>query len=357
MPALLRCRRRPVVPARLPRKADLRLGEQGGGQRRPHYFRLKRLSLHVVQFKVRVAHSSVSCVATVVSCVATVGPSPGGILDAGSRAPEHRSPPANQVRGTSTVPSRSKMSRDAAPGPAGRSDAGAQEAYGPSVGGSVTDLLDPAAEPPQAGRPSGRTRGRVMRNWRVRSRLVLLITIPTATAVAIGGSSIASSWRSAVADQRITQLATLVSKVTTLSYQLQYERFDTVQFIGTKTDLQTGNLESTLSASAKDRLHAIRQQYKSTDKWIGLVTAGGGYRRARPVLGRHRRPAGIRGRGSRDQQRSAAYIDLQRAEPDFGAGERVLGPAQNRGICRDRRYLRSEYVRYAERIDSESEIR
>src|SRR6266567_9226335 len=273
MPALLRCGRRPVVPARLPRKADLRLGEQGGGQRRPHYFRLKRLSLHVVQFKDRVAHSSVSCVATVVSCVATVGPSPGGILDAGSGAPEHRSPPANQVRGTSTVPSRSKMSRDAAPGPAGRSDADAQEAYGPSVGGSVTDLLDPAAEPPQAGRPSGRTRGRVMRNWRVRSRLVLLITIPTATAVAIGGSSIASSWRSAVADQRITQLATLVSKVTTLSYQLQYERFDTVQFIGTKTDLQTGNLESTLSASAKDRLRAVRQQYKYTDKWVGLVTA------------------------------------------------------------------------------------
>ncbi len=171
------------------------------------------------------------------------------------------------------MPSRSKMSRDAAPGPAGRSDADAQEAYGPSVGGSVTDLLDPAAEPPQAGRPSGRTRGRVMRNWRVRSRLVLLITIPTATAVAIGGSSIASSWRSAVADQRIAQLASLVSKVTTLSYQLQYERFDTVQFIGTKTDLQTGNLESTLSASAKDRLRAVRQQYKYTDKWVGLVTA------------------------------------------------------------------------------------
>src|SRR5712691_882661 len=259
--------------ARRDEHGDAEAGQQGGGQRLPHYFRLKRLSLHVVQFKDRVAHSSVSCVATVVSCVATVGPSPGGILDAGSGAPEHRSPPANQVRGTSTVPSRSKMSRDAAPGPAGRSDAGAQEAYGPSAGGSVTDLLDPAAEPPQAVRPSGRTRGRVMRNWRVRSRLVLLITIPTATAVAIGGSSIASSWRSAVADQRITQLATLVSKVTTLSYQLQYERFDTVQFIGTKTDLQTGNLESTLSASAKDRLRAIRQQYKYTDKWIGLVTA------------------------------------------------------------------------------------
>src|SRR6266567_9486988 len=259
--------------ARRDEHGDAEAGQQGGGQRLPHYFRLKRLSLHVVQFKDRVAHSSVSCVATVVSCVATVGPSPGGILDAGSGAPEHRSPPANQVRGTSTVPSRSKMSRDAAPGPAGRSDADAQEAYGPSVGGSVTDLLDPAAEPPQAGRPSGRTRGRVMRNWRVRSRLVLLITIPTATAVAIGGSSIASSWRSAVADQRITQLATLVSKVTTLSYQLQYERFDTVQFIGTKTDLQTGNLESTLSASAKDRLRAVRQQYKHTDKWVGLVTA------------------------------------------------------------------------------------
>src|SRR5258708_27052775 len=79
-------------------------------------------------------------------CVATLGPFRGGILlDGSSGTPEPRSPPANQVRGTPTVPSRSNKPRDAAPSAATSSDADAQAAFGRSAGRQGTALRDPAA--------------------------------------------------------------------------------------------------------------------------------------------------------------------------------------------------------------------
>jgi len=114
----------------------------------------------------------------------------------------------------------------------------------------------------------------MLRNWRVRSRLVLLIAIPTATAVALGASSIVSSWRSAVDYQRIAQLASLSSKVTTLAYELEYERDNTVWYIAQKTDPSTGSLESNPGVAAKNQLEVVRQQYKYTDRYIGPVRAG-----------------------------------------------------------------------------------
>jgi signal transduction histidine kinase len=71
----------------------------------------------------------------------------------------------------------------------------------------------------------------MLRNWRVRSRLVLLITIPTATAVALGGASIISSWQSAVDDQRTEVLASMSTKITQLAFQLEAERDAIVWYI------------------------------------------------------------------------------------------------------------------------------
>jgi len=73
--------------------------------------------------------------------------------------------------------------------------------------------------------------GRLLRNWRVRSRLVLLIAIPTATAAALGGISIGASWASAVSYQRIERLAALSGQVTKLAYGLELERDETVTYI------------------------------------------------------------------------------------------------------------------------------
>ena len=91
-------------------------------------------------------------------------------------------------------------------------------------------------------RPASR---RALKNWRVRSRLLLLITIPTLTAVALGGIRIASSVQSALAYQRVLQLTTLSSDITVLAQRLEDERDQTVYYIalgnaggrsGSKTD-------------------------------------------------------------------------------------------------------------------------
>ncbi|HEX6858031.1 MAG TPA: nitrate- and nitrite sensing domain-containing protein [Streptosporangiaceae bacterium] len=103
------------------------------------------------------------------------------------------------------------------------------EAFGPPA--------DSDAEPePQAtsARPPSR---RALRNWRVRSRLVLLIAIPTLTAIILGGIRIGGSAQSAVADQRVERLATLSGQVASFADALQAERLETIRFIvmGTKT--------------------------------------------------------------------------------------------------------------------------
>ena len=72
---------------------------------------------------------------------------------------------------------------------------------------------------------------RALKNWRVRSRLLLLVAIPTVTAVALGGVRIVSSVRSGLADQRVVQLADLSGEITGLVQALQNERQDTVTFI------------------------------------------------------------------------------------------------------------------------------
>jgi Nitrate and nitrite sensing/HAMP domain/Histidine kinase-, DNA gyrase B-, and HSP90-like ATPase len=77
-------------------------------------------------------------------------------------------------------------------------------------------------------RPGSR---RALKNWRVRSRLLLLVTIPTVTAVILGGIRIASSVQSALENQRVVQLATLNGKITGLVQALQRERQDTITFI------------------------------------------------------------------------------------------------------------------------------
>jgi len=65
----------------------------------------------------------------------------------------------------------------------------------------------------------------------VRSRLVLLIAIPTLTAIILGGIRIGASAQAAVADQRVERLATLSGVVANFANALQAERLETVRFI------------------------------------------------------------------------------------------------------------------------------
>ena len=106
---------------------------------------------------------------------------------------------------------------------------------------------------------------RALKNWRVRSRLLLLITIPTLTAVVLGGTRIVSSVQSALTFQRIEQLAQLSSSVTTLGARLEDERDQTVLYLAQ-------NLTSHPASAAQ--LKQVRQQYALATPWINSVRTG-----------------------------------------------------------------------------------
>jgi Nitrate and nitrite sensing len=99
----------------------------------------------------------------------------------------------------------------------------------------------------------------------VRSRLLLLITIPTLTAVVLGGTRIVSSVQSALTFQRIEQLAKLSSGVTTLAARLEDERDQTVLYLA---QIQAGN------KSAAAQLNQVKQQYALAKPWVAQVRSG-----------------------------------------------------------------------------------
>ena len=81
------------------------------------------------------------------------------------------------------------------------------------------------------GGPARRGARYAPRNWRVRSRLLVLVALPTAAAVILGGVSVVSSVRSAVAYQRVEQFSRLGGGITNLIQALQAEREDTISYI------------------------------------------------------------------------------------------------------------------------------
>ncbi len=127
-----------------------------------------------------------------------------------------------QVRGAEAVRSRSRMSSPAAPS----GDDGLPAAR---LNGHGDDGVEQVAvsEGAEARRPSRSQ----LKNWRVRSRLLLLIVIPTLAAVVLGAVRIASSVSNALEYDRVLQLANLSSDLTVLTQRLQDERDQTVYFI------------------------------------------------------------------------------------------------------------------------------
>src|SRR5215470_4812497 len=175
------------------------------------------------------------------------------------------------------------MPRNAVRGSARPSGAETQAAYGRPGDRVMADMPESAPPDmatevrqiaaPAAGPAGGRSHRRLLRNWRVRSRLVLLIAIPTATAVALGASSIVSSWKTAVDYQRVAQLASLSADVTRLAYDLEYERDNTVWYVAMKT-ARDGKLLTTLSPAAQSQLKVVRQLHRFTDKAVNPVRQG-----------------------------------------------------------------------------------
>jgi hypothetical protein len=109
---------------------------------------------------------------------------------------------------------------------AGQPSAGnGRAASSPQEDAVKTDL----GAPPPAGheqartnaRPARRASWRSLRNWHVRSKLLLLVAVPVLAALALAGVSIATQVRNYQAYQRVEQLARLSGNVTTLVQQLR----------------------------------------------------------------------------------------------------------------------------------------
>jgi signal transduction histidine kinase len=167
------------------------------------------------------------------------------------------------------VRSRSKMTGDGLAGESGSVEP-STEAGPASRAPADLEAREDTAEPggPGPARPPGSGSRRALKNWRVRSRLVLLIAIPTLTAVVLGGAGILSYARSATADGRVQQLAALSANITVLAQRLEDERDTTVRYIG--LGAQGAGRGSPASARAPE-LTVVTQTYALTNQSAAVV--------------------------------------------------------------------------------------
>jgi len=115
-----------------------------------------------------------------------------------------------------------------------------------------------------------------LKNWRVRSRLLLLISIPTLTAVVLGGIRIASSIQSAYASQRVETLASLGQDITVLAQALEDERDQTVFYIAMGASGGRGyglSANPAVRSSAALQLSVVDRAIGSTDQSAARVRA------------------------------------------------------------------------------------
>ncbi|MFF0310275.1 nitrate- and nitrite sensing domain-containing protein [Streptosporangium sp. NPDC004379] len=96
-------------------------------------------------------------------------------------------------------------------------------------------------------------------NWRVRPRLVALIMLPTAAAVLLGGLQLSGSLSGANTYRRMTEVAALVDKLGTLSYELAEERDLTSWYIADRRNSR--------------RLAKVREQREEVDRTRADVLA------------------------------------------------------------------------------------
>jgi signal transduction histidine kinase len=136
----------------------------------------------------------------------------------------------------------------------------------PADGAPAGAGLAGASSPPagSATAPAQRKAFRyALKDWRVRSRLLLLVVLPTSVAVILGGLSVTSSVRSAAAYQRVETLARLGGQITRLAQALQTERVDTIRYI---TRGPGGGGRGSPRAAAALGLAVLAQDYRATDQ-------------------------------------------------------------------------------------------
>jgi signal transduction histidine kinase len=139
-----------------------------------------------------------------------------------------------------------------------------------SAAGPVDDDSLLGGSVPTVPAPAGHAFEHALKNWRVRSRLRLLVVLPALAAVILGGISVTSSARSAVAFQRVEQFSRLGGEITNLSQALQVEREDTIRFI---TMGPGGGGRGSSSAVAAPEQAVLAQDYRATGQLAARVRA------------------------------------------------------------------------------------
>jgi hypothetical protein len=189
------------------------------------------------------------------------------------------------VRGANAVLSRTKKSRRIPSAAVERHSANGHSAAAEepvaAQNGSPPDVFSPAAGDQQRDGAAPRARAssrRALKNWRVRSRLFLLVIIPTVAAVVLGGIRISSAVQSALVYQRVVQMANLNAKITGLVDALQREREDTVEFIVLGETPPNGGRGSPVNVPAnssvipsKPELELLHQDYANSSGWANQV--------------------------------------------------------------------------------------
>ncbi|MFB9708364.1 MULTISPECIES: sensor histidine kinase [Streptosporangium] len=171
-------------------------------------------------------------------------------------------------------------------------------------------------------------------NWRVRPRLVALIMLPTAAAVLLGGLQLTGSLSGANAYRRMTEVATLVDKLGTLSYELAEERDLTAWYIADRrngrrlakvreqraeVDRTRADVLATIDALSPDQPARVRTETTQMRNWL----------RGLPGLRKPLTEGGILPRASFDMY-SRMIDDLTTLNDDLGRSggdERLIGDA------------------------------
>ncbi len=112
----------------------------------------------------------------------------------------------------------------------------------------------PEARPAPKTRRSGRLR---LRNWRVPQRLIVLILVPTVTAVVLGGVRISQSTGRADAYGRVERMAELGLGITAFVHEFAAERDASVEYITARRD--------------PDLLRALRDQQRKADATVARL--------------------------------------------------------------------------------------
>ena len=192
--------------------------------------------------------------------------------DAASRPPA----PYLTAPGATLNGSRTYLGDDRGPGQAGGLGPAGElgqagelgEARGPGGGEAADSAVLPQLSPPAPAQNAGRF---ALKNLRVRSRLLLLVLLPTLAALILGGFSVVASARSALAYQRVEQFSRLGGEITSLVQALQVEREDTIRYIIMGP---AGGGRGSPAATAAAQLAVLTQDRHATDRLAARVRSG-----------------------------------------------------------------------------------